>query len=214
MRLEIVSVLAITLIASLFAAESAAQSVDAGISGAGLLSIQPIDDAYVGGPYLNEGIGGIGPGFAAAVDMTSPRGLVAGVEFSTAYYELQQSGRLVGSPPGGTVTTRLRDSLVSGLVGFSLTPGRTSMYLRAGAGVVIGAPTVNGVEVMESAGDGSSHLPLALTGGVDLRRGLSPRTSLIITARYAFLARDESLRFLGIGPHVLRVGGGVRVRLN
>ena len=191
-----------------------AQAVDVGITGTGLLSIQPVDDYYVGGPYLSEGIGGIGPAFAVALDMTSPRGLVAGVEFSTARYELQQSGRLVGSRPGGTVTTRLRDSLVSGLVGFSLATGRTSTYLRAGAGVVIGAPTVNGVEVMESAGDGSSHLPLALTGGVDVRRGLSPRASLIITARYAFLARDESLRFLGIGPHLLRFGGGVRVRLN
>ena len=39
-------------------------------------------------------------------------------------------------------------------------------------------------------------------------------TSGKLSARYAFIDRVDTLRYLGIGPHLLRVGGGVRMRLN
>jgi hypothetical protein len=75
--------------------QSFAQGTDIGISGVGLVSIQPIDDAYVGSPYLSEGIGGFGPGFGAALNVIAPNGVVVVGEFSTARYSEELSGRLV-----------------------------------------------------------------------------------------------------------------------
>jgi hypothetical protein len=95
---------------------------DAGISGVGLVSFQPIDDSYVGGPYLSEGIGGIAPGFGAGFNIIMPAGFVIGTEYTTAFYEQEQSGRLVlGGYPLESIpaTTRLRDSLLHVMTGYA-----------------------------------------------------------------------------------------------
>ena len=45
-------------------------------------------------------------------------------------------------------------------------------------------------------------------------QSLSSRTAFFIGGRYSFIDRPENHRYLGIGPHVLRVAAGIRVRLN
>ena len=46
-----------------------------------------------------------------------------------------------------------------------------------------------------------------------LQRAERP-TALSIGARYSFVDRPENHQYLGIGPHVLRIGAGIRVKLN
>ena len=55
---------------------------------------------------------------------------------------------------------------------------------------------------------------VGLTGGIDLLHPLSSRVQLAINARYTFNERHLTLQYLGIGPHVVRAGAGVRIRLN
>src|SRR5690348_14479376 len=80
--------LAVTILSWLLPHQSFAQGIDIGISGVGLLSVQPIDDTYVGGPYLNAGIGGFGPGFGAAINVIASNGFVTAGELTTARYSL------------------------------------------------------------------------------------------------------------------------------
>lgn len=107
-----------------------AQDVDVGISGLALVSSQPADDSYVGGPYLKEGI-------------------------------------------------------------------------------VNGAPVID-----DDVSDSGSGFPVVLTGGVDVLQTISPRVSFVFGARYALIERVEQEKYLGIGSSVLRVGGGLRIRLH
>ena len=102
--------------------QSFAQTTDAGITFVGLASIQPIDDAYVGGPYLSEGIGGVAPGFGVGGSVTLSNGFTFAAEYTTARFKQVQSGRLVlgGFPNEGIpATTQLHDSLLSGLIGYA-----------------------------------------------------------------------------------------------
>jgi hypothetical protein len=190
---------------------AAAQDVDVGISGTVLASIQLIDDAYVGGPYLNEGIGGVGPGVGAGVSVIFPNGFVAAVEYSTARFTREQTGRLVPAADDSS-TTRLHDSLLSVLGGWWIGSGNTRLQILAGASARLDLPTIDGFEIIIP--DNESAFPFAPTGGADVHRRLSPRSSVFVSARYAFIDRVENIRYLGIGPHVVRVGGGIRVRLN
>ena len=206
-----IGLLALTVILSVTATGARAQGVDLGISATGIASIQPIDDAYVGNPYLNEGIGGVGPGFGAGISVIFPNGFRAAVEYSTARFTREQTGRLVPAADDSS-TTRLHDSLLSFLGGWWIGSGNTRLQLVAGAGARLDLPTIDGFEIIIP--DHESALPFAPTGGLDLHRRLSPRTSAFVSARYAFIERVENIRYLGIGPHVVRVGGGVRVRLH
>ena len=195
---------------------SFAQGTDLGISGVGLLSIQPIDDTYVGGPYLSEGIGGVGPGFGAGLSVITSSGLVLGAEYSTAFFEQEQSGRLVGgSGPneGALHTTRLHDSLLSGLFGYCVGTSNTRVLLLGGIGATLDSPTIDGVPRDPDASVEDDEWPVVLSGGVDVLQRLNPRTSLVIGARYSLIDRPETHRHLGIGSHILRIAGGVRVRL-
>ena len=189
---------------------ASAQSVDVGINGTGLASIQPIDESYVGGPYLNEGIGGVGPGFGAGLSVIFPNGFIAAVEYSTARFIREQFGRLVPAPDDSS-TTRLHDSLLSFLGGWWIGSGTTRLQILAGASARLDLPTVDGFEI--DITDGDSAFPFAPTCGVDVHRLLRPRTSVFASARYAYIEREENIRYLGIGAHVVRVGGGVRVRI-
>lgn len=190
--------------------------VDVGASGVGLLSFQPIDDSYVGGPYLSEGIGGVGPGFGAGVSLITGSGLVIAGEYSTVRFEQEQSGRLVlgGFPFDGVpATTRLHDSLLSGLIGYATT-GPTRIVVLAGLGVVLDDPTING-EPRKAFSEGREQgPPVALTGGVDVHRPFNGRAALLFGVRYSYAERAETHRYLGIGPHLLRASVGIRLRLN
>lgn len=199
---------ALTLVLSL-PCDSVAQSVDVGVSGVVLASIQPTDGTYVGGPYLSEGLGGIGPGFGAGVNVIAPNGLVVAVEFTTARLAVEQSGRLLSGwgSEGIVHTSRLRDSLLNGLVGYAVSAGPTRLLMLGGLGIRLDEPTVDGV-TRES--DASS---LVFTGGLDVVQDLGRRMGLVFTGRYSIVRRG-SLDFLGVGPQVLRVGAGIRVRLN
>jgi hypothetical protein len=197
---------------SFFSVPALAQGWDVGVTGAGLLSMQPVDDSYVGGPYLSEGIGGFAPGFGGGLTIVAPNGFLFAAEYSTARFEQEQSGRLVRGcssiDPCLAHTTRLRDSLLSGLAGVALSSGRTRFQLLGGVSARLDDPTIDDVPRDD---DG---LPVALTGGLDLLQSVSERAALVFGARYSYAERAETHQYLGIGPHVLRIAVGVRVRLN
>ena len=199
------------------AADAGAQGADVGVSGVGLLSIQLIDNAYVGSPYLSEGIGGIAPGFGAGVSIITPGGFTVVGELTTARFTQEQSGRLVegcsGLSPCVEHTTRLHDSLLSGLVGYAWSNGNTRMIILAGASAKLDEPTIDGTP-REPFEVGDEPFPLVPSGGIDVLQSLNSRTAVIIGARYSFIDRAENHQYLGIGPHVLRVAAGIRVRLN
>ena len=188
--------------------------VDVGITPSALVSFQPIDDAYVGSPYLSEGIGGIGPGLSGGFNIIGAKGFVIGAEYTTAWFEQEQSGRLVlGGFPLESIpaTTKLRDSMLSILAGYA-TSGSTRIVFLGGVGARLDRTTIDGVEQEKYDNDEGEMLPL--TGGVDWLRPLSSRAQLVISGRYTYNERHTRLQYLGIGPHVIRAGAGVRIRLN
>jgi hypothetical protein len=208
---------AVTIASCLLPRQSFAQGADIGISGFGLVSFQPIDDAYVGSPYLSEGIGGFGPGFGAALNVIAPNGFVVVGEFSTARYSEELSGRLVegciSNTPCVTHTTTLHDSILSGLVGYANTDGRTRMQLVGGIGAKLDSPEVEGDPREPSETNHDRGLPFVITGGFDVMQSVNARLALVVGARYAYAQRAENQRYLGVGPHIFRVSAGMRVRL-
>ena len=210
MRIPLVVCFALSWVCPLPQSASA-QSVDVGITVNGLASIQPIDDSFVGDPYLNEGIGGLGPGFGVGASVLVAKGLMVAVEFSTARFTREQFGRLVPAADDLSTTT-LHDSLLSFLGGWWRTRGDTRVHVVGGLAALLDLPTVDGFEIDIPDTDAAA-LPFAPTGGVDVHHLLSARAALFVSARYAYVDREENIRYLGVGPHVVRVGGGVRVRL-
>jgi len=201
------------LIVAIFAVNARAQA-DVGVSGTALISIQPVDDAYVGSPYLSEGIGGMGPGFGAGLSVIAGNGFVIAGEYTTARFKHVQSGRLVlgGYPLEGIpATTRLKDSLLSILAGYAKGES-TRLVLLGGISLRLDRPTINDVEA-EEYDNGETVLP-AFTGGVDVLHPLSSRVKLLISGRYTYNERDTRQQYLGIGPHVIRAGAGIRIKLN
>ena len=199
---------------ALFMATSAFAQTDAGVSASALLSIQPIDDAYVGSPYLSEGIGGLGPGFGAALTIIMRDGFVVAGEYSTVRFTQIQDGRLVLGPyplEHVPATTRLHNSLLSVLFGYA-TGDSTKLIFVGGVGLRLDRPTINGVEA-EHYDSGEREFP-PVTGGVDVLHPLSSRAQLVIGGRYTFNERDERQQYLGIGPHAIRAGAGIRIRVN
>lgn len=202
------------LIALLLTATDATAQADVGVSGSGLISIQPIDDAYVGEPYLSAGVGGIAPGFGAGANVITPNGFVIATEYTTAVYEKEHSGRTVlgGFPLEHVLaTTRLRDSYLSVLLGYA-TSGTTRLILLGGMSARLGLTTINGDDAEEFNSGEDKMWPL--TGGIDIVRPLASRVQLLISGRYTHNVRSNRLQQLGIGPHVIRAGAGIRVRLN
>jgi hypothetical protein len=198
------------------ATTSASAQVDVGVTPAALISFQPIDDSYVGGPYLSEGIGGVGIGFGAGLSVIAPNGFVVAAEWSTARFEQEQSGRLVGGAfPYESVphTTRLHDSLLSGLVGYAWSAGRTRVVILGGVGTRLDEPTIDG-EPREPFEVGEERLPFVPTGGIDVLQPLSSRAAFVVGARYSYVDRPENHSYLGIGGQILRIAAGVRVRLH
>jgi hypothetical protein len=207
------SVMFSALCVMLFANTAAAQT-DVGVSASALVSMQPIDDSYVGGPYLSDGIGGFGPGASAGISILASSGLVLAGEFSTARFEKEQAGRLVrGGYPLEDVpaTTRLHDSLLSAFIGYA-TRGSPRVVLLGGISARLDRPTIDDVEAEQYEND--EGVAPAFTGGVDVLAPLSSRAQLVIGARYTYNQRDTRQQYLGIGADILRVGVGVRVRLN
>lgn len=236
MRIRLGIVVCVVLAVSAAADAQVQNDTQVTAGGSLLVSLQPIDDFYVGGPYLNAGIGGIAPGMSVTATAITPGGFVVAAEWSTAWFEREQGGRLVGGPcpadtppnecsyVGGVATTRLRDPLLSGLAGAAHRRGNTETHFLGGVGWIMRAPTVNGVEMRIDRSPGTraaeepqfarSTRPVVVTGGLDVIQQLSPRTSFAAGARYVYVQRNELLRFLGLGNHIVRFGGGIRIRLN
>lgn len=214
---------AITLASWLLPVESFAQ-VDVGVSGSALISFQRIDDTYVGGPYLNAGIGGFAPGVAGALNVVLNNGVVMAGEFSTARFEQEQGGRLVPgscdcpanqqSSVGSSGTTRLHDSMFSALIGYAKRRPKTQASFLIGAAVLLDNPTVDARFGEHFDIEGDEGRRVSITGGFDIRHDLSTRLALVFGGRYAFFPRDTSQQYLGIGSNVLRGSAGIRIRLN
>lgn len=205
---------------------ASAQGADIGVSGTGLVSFQPVDDYYVGGPYLSGGgVGGFAPGFGIGVSAILANGFVAAGEYTTARFAREQSGRLVPGdcfcPPneasfvGGSGTTELHDSLLAGLIGYAKGSGRTRTMFLGGVAALLDHPTVDTRSGEHVVIGEDESFRFALTGGLDVLVAASPRVSFVFGGRYAYIDRDaHNGRYLGIGSHVLRAGAGIRVRLN
>lgn len=197
--------------------DATAQAVDVGITGAGVLSLQSTDDTFQS-PYLNEPIGGLAPGFGGGVSVIGEGGFAMVGEITTARYELEQRGRVI---PGNCVripqssecsaTTRLHDSLLSGLIGYARSAGRTRTLFLAGLSTLLDSATTNGESIHD---DDSSRRRLAYTGGLGVLVSVTPRVSIDAGARLTFAERSEEEISIGAGAMIFRVLGGVRVRLN
>ena len=214
------------LIRSAFAAllvflprEALAQT-DVGISVAGLVSFQPINEDWVGSPYLDEGIGGGGPGVAAGVDIVFNNGFtVIGEVSTTRTFEQFQRGRLIWANRNnfsneGFATTRLRDTLLSGLVGYSTSNRSRRIVIAGGVSGVKTRLTEDDLVVEEQSEFGlEGRRGFALTGGVEFLQRLSSHASFLLGARYSWLGRSENADQTGAGEHIIRIGAGLRVGL-
>jgi hypothetical protein len=188
-------------------ASSSSDKTLAALTVVGLASIQPADNAYVGAPYLDQGLGGTGFGAAAGLSLFTPSRFSATVEVSTASLSVTQHGRLAG----GTAEGRLNDTLVSMLAGVAT---RTrAVQFQAGVSWVGGAPSQNGVPIAKFAPDPLPH-HFAFTAGVDVARGIGKRTALVANVRYSILPRHLFETQAGVGSQVVRIGVGLRLRLH
>ena len=147
-----------------------------------------------------------------------PNGFAVVGEFTTARYSQQQNGRLIEgctlSTPCLSHTTTLHDSILSGLVGYANTGGRTRLQFVGGIGARLDSPEIDGEPRDASETNHDRGMPFVLTGGFDVMHSLSARSALVLGARYAYGERAENHRYLGIGAHIFRVSAGLRVRLN
>lgn len=209
------------VLALAFAARDASGQVDVGISTSALLTIQPVNEWFGGSPYLNEGVGGLSPGFAAGVSVITRRGFVMIGEFSTAKsFEQFQKGRLVDTPHdnlgSGTSDTRLRDSLWSALIGFTIGGAERRLIAAVGVSWVTTTITENGTPIEDfDFGTGrSERSPLALSAGADFHSQLTGRVSLVVGGRFSGVDRSRAAFNLGAGGHIVRITGGIRIRLS
>lgn len=187
-----------------------AQGVDVGVIGTGLISIAP-ESSYAGGEnstYLDDGLGGKGPGFSVSVDASAPGGFTGVAEFTSARMKAVQQGRIVG---GGPVTTTLHDAMLLGMVGWAKGVHHRFTIL-AGGGRSFGTPSMDGEPIVDENVDNRSRFVLA--AGLNAAHHLSSRVSLVGTARYMKLTRTSRVDELGLSDHVYRFGAGIRIRLN
>lgn len=209
------SIIALLVWAGPLARLSFAQATEVAVTAVALVSVQPTNKDFVGAPYLDKGLGGVGPGFGAGLSVVTPRGFVAIAEFSMASFEVEQSGRLVD---GGQATGRLRDSLLSGLAGLAFSSSRRRLQLVGGASWLLDTPAEDDISILDSESGDNDFLSegqsrLAFTGGADFLQRLSTRLSFVATGRYSKLWRSSRADELGIGSHIFRAGAGLRIQL-
>ena len=213
------SSLAAACILALNAQPVYAQS-DVGISIAGIVSVQPINEDWVGSPYLDEGIGGWRPGLAIGANVITGNGLAfIGEVSTTAAFEQFQTGRLVWANTDrfgreGSATTRLRDTLISGLVGYAAATSAHRVVFAGGLSYVHTMLMQDDVVVEDQSEFGlEGQRRFALTAGIDFLQRVSNRVSFLVGGRYSWLGRSELADQTGAGEHIFRLGAGVRVGL-
>lgn len=172
-----------------------------------LASMQPGDDAYLGSPYLNSTLGGVGPGFGVGLTVMTFRGFAATAEFSTARLRVMQSGRLLA---GGRATGRLHDSLLSGLVGFGTSSRGLTQVVLGGLSWVMDAPSLDNRSIDQPYDEKGR---LGFTGGWDVSQAVSRRVALGGNLRYSMVPRNAEAVRVGVGQHVFRLGAGLHIRL-
>jgi hypothetical protein len=179
-----------------------------GVTTTGLISLQPGDRTYVGWPYLDKPLGGVGPGFAVGLTLIERRGFAAAAEFGTARVQVPQSGRLVG----GQATGRVHLSMLTGLAGYSASSRARTIVLLAGASRIIDSPSLDHVSIDQPySAEGPRRL--GLTAGIDISQAASRRVAFVGNIRYSNIRRNTQAIQIGVGQHVFRVGAGVRVRM-
>ena len=189
-------------IAVLVVATDAAAQTDVGLNAVGLVSIQPVDESWVGMPYLNEGLGGIGPGLGTGIHAVKANGFTFGAEVSIAFFSAEQEGRLIsGSTTGITEVNTLHDALLTGLAGYSQRHGNTEVRYLAGAGTLL-------------SDQSKADFPFVPTAGIDVVQSVSGPIAVLITGRYAYVTRTSNGTALAAGPHLIRAGAGIRIKLN
>ena len=204
---------AAVFVVAVSAPADAQDRTQAAVTGAGLLSIQPTDDAYLGLPYLDHALGGIGPGLLLGFHVRYRR-VAFNAEYTTTWIEVQQAGRTVPggiSPVGGSGPGRLRDSMVSALVGAHLGRDKTTTDILAGVSQLIDTPTSSGMPI---EGFGTDVRRQVFTAGVDVVHQVASRASIVMTARgYLGVDRSAPQQQVGIGRQIFHVGAGVRFAL-
>ena len=157
---------------------------------------------------------------SAAASTSFPRsGFVVGAEYTTAWFEREQTGRLV---LGGFPPTIPRDDAAARLD--AQLPGSDTRHRvrRHTARLLWRCRRAPRSHRRSTASRSSNHdndesaLPLRADRR---RRRAAPAVASRVAVRdrrplHLHRAPKQNIRYLGIGPHVLRVGGGVRVRLN
>lgn len=173
--------------------------------------IQPA--GHANSPYLDKGMGGIGFGFDAGIDLIAGSTWTFGIEMSTAARTVEQMGRFVGIVIGDslprplTADTTHRDTLVSFLPGIRGGTRHSSIFLRAGPSLVFGSTSRAGID---DAPKLSPAGRFAWTFGADYSIRLSENVSLSPFGRYSYAFRTEDAPSIGLGPHIFRLGVDVR----
>lgn len=189
---------------------AAAQRLAVGAVGTTGLTIQPVDSTYVGpeGPYLKAGLGGVGgPVVSAGVHASIEQFVVLGeVSYSAVSKDL--AGRLV---PGGGGDGRVRDTVMSLLVGPHLPIGRTRLTILGGLSRVFSNVSVDDVTI--------DAVPVSLrrsafTFGLDVLSPAGRRLDYVGGLRVTpGVERSERSRELGVGRTIVRLTFGVQVAL-
>lgn len=197
---------------------SAQTAPDIGLNAGALISIQPVDDWFGGPPYLDEGIGGWTPGVSVGTSIIMPNGFVLlGELTATKAFEKLQQGRLIDTRRtafgSGTSETRYRDTVVSVLGGYRVRRA-ANLVIAGGISFVKTAISEDGTALDQLVGDSADHRTIALTGGADYYRPLADNVSVLVAGRYIFADRSSGAEDLGIGPHMVRVTIGLRIRMN
>lgn len=202
-----------SLLAAVFACcalSARAQDLTAGASATAGLTFNSVDSFYVGpeGPYLKEGLGGLGyPAASMAIDAGLGQLAVLG-EVSYGALSKDLTGRLV---PGGGGRGRARDTLLSLLAGPRFSIRSTRLRLLGGVSRLHSEVSVDDVDI------DPVPVPLrrtAFTVGVDAswpaRKQIDYMASVRVTPG---IERSERAKGLGAGHVAARVTFGIRVAL-
>jgi hypothetical protein len=199
--------------AACWSTAAAAQEPAAGDRGAAsvsfgaLVSYQPKGYDGTGGPYLDNSLGGVVPGLAAAIEKPLGRQWLIGAELSsTASMTATQSGRFVVG--GGPALATHRDTLVSLLPGARFPVGDGGVEFKGGPSLVLGTPKQGDFVVFGDSGR------FGLTVGMDAVVRLGRKLDVVPSFRYSHVWRGSEALSVGLGDDIVRAGVGVRISLS
>jgi hypothetical protein len=183
------------------------------VSVLGLASIHPVDESHYGAVYLDRGLGGVGPGAALMFEVVAPAGPTVVVEASASDLDVRQTGRIIDGHDAGSggVTRTIRDPLCAILGGFTIGHHATTAAVVVGVGYVNPVPSSTGQDNDRFDGPADSHF--AFVTGAHVRRALQGRLSVVASARYARVGRAPKTEYIGLSPHIIRIGAGISLRV-